>query len=77
MEALETSIAYWEDALAAYRPPPGDVLALTVCILDEIIYIVFVVFYWYCKIYVRKLFTDIIKNNCYVSSPNLLLFIKL
>nr|XP_042902348.1 mitoguardin isoform X2 [Parasteatoda tepidariorum] len=29
MEALETGIAYWEDALAAYRPPPGDVLALT------------------------------------------------
>ncbi|XP_054718913.1 mitoguardin-like [Uloborus diversus] len=29
MEALETAIAYWEDALAAYRPPPGDVLALT------------------------------------------------
>lgn len=30
MEALETAIAYWEDALAAYRPPPGDILALTV-----------------------------------------------
>ncbi|XP_035227250.1 mitoguardin-like [Stegodyphus dumicola] len=29
MEALETAIAYWEDALAAYRPPPGDILALT------------------------------------------------
>ena len=36
MEALETAIAYWEDALAAYRPPPGDILALTVRINLEL-----------------------------------------
>lgn len=29
MEALETAIGYWEDALSAYRPPPGEHLALT------------------------------------------------
>ncbi|GIX78408.1 mitoguardin [Caerostris darwini] len=29
MESLGRSIAYWEKALIAYRPAPGDVLALT------------------------------------------------
>lgn len=40
MEALETAIAYWEDALAAYRPPPGDILALTVRIGIKMFYFI-------------------------------------